>query len=161
MILKIQVFYLTAQFNSNFFSNILLITGWIKTKDWTHLLANYLKSKHIDITEKQLFILKDHFLPCDEKGLANYSKMFQKSLKSTARQAYNLLDSIFALIDTDQNGTISSDEANEAVQQMNSLLGATYSTKFITDMVLNKDGVIDIKEFKLAFENAFDLKQNS
>ncbi len=83
--------------------------------------------------------------------------MFPKSFKTKSKEAYNLLDSIFALIDTNHDGKVSYDEANKAIEQINLLLRTNYSPKFITDMDLNKDGKIDIEEFKYAFEKAFDL----
>jgi len=120
-----------------------------------------LKSKHIHITENQLLVLKDHLLPCDDSsGLAKYSQMFEMSLKSSAREAYYLLDSIFSLIDTNHNGSVSYDEAGQVIEQMNSLLGTSYTNEFITSMDLNKDGVIDIKEFKHGFVKAFELNKD-
>lgn len=125
------------------------------------MLAEFLNREHIDITEQQLIILKDHLLPCDEyKSLAHYSKMFPNTFKTKVTKAYNLLDSIFALIDTNHDGKVSYDEANQAIEKINYLLQTKYSARFLTDMDLNKDGKIDIEEFKYAFENAFEFKSS-
>ena len=65
-----------------------------------------------------------------------------------------LLEQIFALIDTNQNGTISTDEAIKAVGVINTALKTNYDHRFISDMDVNKDGVVDLDEFKKSFLTA-------
>lgn len=83
--------------------------------------------------------------------------MFKQSLKASARQLIQFLDSIFAMIDVDHSGTISKVEAAEAVKQINTLLGTSYTSEFIISMDKNKDGMIDINEFKNGFSSTFGL----
>ena len=97
-------------------------------------------------------------MPCNDKlGLAKYQEMFKLKCSGKARQLFQFLDNIFSMIDIDQNGTISKSEANKAIHQINSMLGTNYTADFIAIMDKNKDGLIDIKEFKEGFSNAFGL----
>ena len=84
--------------------------------------------------------------------------MFKQSVKSSARQLTHFLDSIFSMIDSDHSGTISKSEAAEAVNQINTLLGTSYTSDFITNMDKNSDGLIDYQEFKNGFSTTFGLK---
>ena len=85
--------------------------------------------------------------------------MFEKSIKGSARNAYNLLDDIFKLIDINHDGTINKKEANKIIKYMNSILGTNYSSELITKMDKNEDGKIDINDFKNEFRVAFNLKK--
>ena len=112
---------------------------------------------HETVDPKYLIELKDNLLPCDEKlGLAKYKEMFQNAyLKESGRKIFQFLDNIFALIDVDQDGYISRGEAKRAIEKMNSILGTNYHPNFIAKMDKNKDGLVDLKEFKHGFMQAF------
>jgi Ca2+-binding EF-hand superfamily protein len=113
---------------------------------------------HSAIDSKHLIELKDNLLPCDDKlGLAKYSEMFHKSIKNSAHQSVQFLDNIFNMIDSDHSGYINKNEATQAVNQMNQMLGTNYKPDLIISLDTNKDGIIDIREFKAGFSSAFGL----
>lgn len=141
--------------------------GWIQIKDWSNVISDFLKKeKHLDLEAKHLVTLKDYLVQCDEtKQLANYALMFEKSIKSSNRHIYQYLNDIFSLIDTDHNGYVGVLEAKKVIEQMNLMLGTHYTTDFMLSMDNHKlnghdESLIDINEFKEAFNKAFNLKHN-
>ena len=93
--------------------------------------------------------LKDYLLPCDEElNLANYSEMFGNKIKHSMREHYQFIDEIFSLSDINKDGYISISELEKVIEKMNLMLGTKYTTRFILMMDLDKNGIIDNKEFK-------------
>jgi len=136
------------------------ILGWIKIEEWANVICDLIadNSHYPPIAPKHLIELKDNLLPCDDQHkLAKYTEMFKQSVKSSARHLTHLLDSIFSMIDADHSGTISKTEAAEAVKQINTLLGTSYTLDFMTNMDQNSDGLIDYQEFKNGFSTTFGL----
>ncbi len=117
---------------------------------------------HNLIKAKHLIILKKDLLKYDEKlGLVKYKDMFNNIyVKNTGRKIFQFLDSIFALIDQDQDGQISKAEARRAIKKMNSMLGTNYDTSFMSKMDQNRDGLIDMNDFKAGFIKAFSISLN-
>jgi Ca2+-binding EF-hand superfamily protein len=64
---------------------------------------------------------------------------------------------LFSLIDLDHNGKISSSEATKAINLMNKSLGTEYDGSFISNLDKNRDGMVDLNEFKLGFSKAHKL----
>ena len=118
-----------------------------------------MKEKIENLEPKHLISIKDYLASCiDSEGTVKYSDMFSNSYKDHATsKAFEFLDNIFDFIDLDHNGTISTKEANEAITLMNQILKTKYTTSFISQFDLNKDGIIDLQEFRVGFSKAFNL----
>ena len=128
----------------------------MEVEKWATLLAKYISHKIAPISSKHIVALKDYLCECDD-NYANYRSMIHpSSLPDPAVMEY--LETVFDLIDKDKSGTITEDEAYDAVDLMNSSLKTNYSTKFISQMDLNGDGLIDLNEFKKSFLKAFNFK---
>ena len=71
-----------------------------------------------------------------------------------------MLLKMFSEIDTDQNGTISVDEARNIFERINVRLGKSYTPadalQFIISLDKNRDGLIEFSEFKAAFDKSSD-----
>lgn len=91
--------------------------------------------------------------------MVNYEGMFNKSVLEPVQNVHNLLDDIFKLIDINHDGVITKREANKIIKYINSNLGTSYSKDMISQIDKNKDGQIDINDFKEAFGEAFHLKK--
>ena len=112
-------------------------------------MAKYISHKLAYISSRHIIALKDYLCECDD-NYANYQSMF--SIKSTPDPAVmEYLETVFDLIDKDKSGAITEDEAYDAVDLMNSSLKTNYSTRFISQMDLNGDGLIDLNEFRKSF----------
>ena len=61
------------------------------------------------------------------------------------------------MIDLDHSGAISSSEASKAIVLLNQSLGTDYDSSFINDLDKNRDGMVDLNEFKLGFSKAHKL----
>ncbi|CAF1092243.1 unnamed protein product, partial [Brachionus calyciflorus] len=66
-------------------------------------------------------------------------------------------EQIFSQLDTDGNGSISVSEAEKALLRLNSRLGRSYGEEdvkaFFARLDSNRDGRLDINEFRRAFYN--------
>jgi Ca2+-binding EF-hand superfamily protein len=66
-------------------------------------------------------------------------------------------DTLFSFIDLDRNGVISASEAAKAISLMNKSLGTQYDATFISQLDKNRDGLVDLNEFKMGFSKAHKL----
>ena len=66
------------------------------------------------------------------------------------------INEIFASVDRDHNGRISVEEAETLLLRLNSRLGRRYGEddvkRFFESLDANKDGHVDVAEFRRAFE---------
>ena len=137
--------------------------NWLEIPVWSTILSEHVLVKYGNKIDPTHFVtLKDYLCPCnDANNTANYPLMFKNSNKSDVDyEVIEFLECLFSLIDTDNNGSISKKESDEAIKFMNKTLGTKYSSNFLKDIDLNRDGQIDIAEFKIAFCKAFDLGEH-
>lgn len=137
-----------------------LNAGSIRIENWAQILADHIFYKNgIRIEHKHFITLKDYLCPCNEKTYtAEYLAMFGKKTSSESfSQILESLKILFSLIDTNGDGSISLDEAKEAVNLMKRSLGKNYDLSFLRSMDVNGDGKIDINEFIHSFAKAFKL----
>jgi hypothetical protein len=70
--------------------------------------------------------------------------------------APTIISELFSNLDRDMNGRISIDEAEKLLLKLNSRLGRRYGEddvkRFFISLDTNRDGTIDLQEFKAAFE---------
>lgn len=160
LILSSKVFNTGLRKKIKFFIFKLNHQGTIRIKEWAHLVSKFLRSKQFHVKEKHLIELKDYLLPCDDKlDSAKYLQMFEKSINSSNKNVYQLLDNIFSIIDIDHDGTITHSEAKKIISFMNLSLNTSYTTDFLKVMDKNKDGKIDVNEFRDSFADAFGFKK--
>lgn len=111
--------------------------------------------------------IKDRLCECDDMtNTAKYKTLFdyiQTNLKyestpNSITNNFNLLVTVFHLIDSDNNGYISPDEFKKACNLIFKFLGTNFSEEEILEFInfidKNKDGKIDLNEFSEAFSVA-------
>jgi hypothetical protein len=120
---------------------------------------------------------EEYFTDLDDKTLTNPSSSdeweefslvdtnsrgniaIENKIMSEEKTLLSLIENIFCLIDYDQNGMIEYNDIIRVVYILNYLLGRNYSkadaTIFFTSLDQNKDGKLDRKEFKNAFNFMF------
>jgi len=80
-----------------------------------------------------ILYLKDYICPCDEKTKkVNYAKMTNSF--DTNSNLLDFLKNAFNLIDFDQNGVITYEEAIRAIKIVNKSLGTNYDASYISQM---------------------------
>jgi hypothetical protein len=134
--------------------------GWLGLDRWAKVLSEYIESREgFRISPAHFLALKDYLCPCNEvSNIAQYGAMFNGLFKNReSKDLFEFLGVVFKLIDTDNNGTISGNEARRAIELLNAKMGTQYGTEFISGMDENGDGVIDIDEFQSGFSKAFNL----
>ena len=131
-------------------------TGYISLKSWAEIISRLVFDKTtVGIDPIHIIALRDNLCPCeDEDRTAKYSEMFDTSSAAKSSTVMELLEQIFVIIDTNKSGTISKDEAINAVKIINDALKTNYDHHFISDMDENNDGEVDLEEFKKAFASA-------
>jgi Ca2+-binding EF-hand superfamily protein len=138
-------------------------TNWLNTSIWASTLSQHILEKYGNNIDPIHFItLKDYLCPCnDQNNTVNYTLMFKNQNGSQEdMQVLEFLESLFYIIDTDGNGSISKKECDEAILFMNKTLGTNYSSNFLNEIDQNRDGVLSIVEFKLGFCKAFNLGEH-
>lgn len=108
--------------------------------------------------------IKDRLCECDDStNTVKYSTLFShihtstkyESIPDSITSNFNMLVSVFNMIDSDNNGFITQDEFKKACNVILKYLGTSFSedeiVEFINFMDKNKDGKIDLKEFSEAF----------
>lgn len=120
---------------------------------------------------------EEYFTDLDDKTLTNPSSSdeweefstvdtnirgniaIENKIMTEEKTLLSLIENIFCLIDYDQNGMIEFNDIIRVVYILNYLLGRNYSKAdaiiFFTSLDQNKDGKLDRKEFKNAFNFMF------
>ena len=120
---------------------------------------------------------EEYFTDLDDKTLTNPSSSdeweefslvdtnsrgniaIENKIMSEEKTLLSLIENIFCLIDYDQNGMIEFNDIIRVVFILNYLLGRNYSKAdaaiFFNSLDQNKDGKLDRKEFKSAFNFMF------
>ncbi len=101
----------------------------------------------------------------EREGLGEYKELV-RSLEIT-NQSMNtsyepnnsdFIAELFGLIDSDNNGKVSVDEAEKILLKLNSRLGRNYGSddvdNFFRNLDINNDGFVDMEEFSLAFQRS-------
>ncbi|CAF0719126.1 unnamed protein product [Brachionus calyciflorus] len=131
--------------------------GIIKTEDFLFILSN-------NVPNIPYSSIKDRLCECDDStNTVRFNTLFShvqtnskyESIPNSITNNFNLLVTVFNLIDSDNNGYISQDEFKKACNSIFNYLGTSFSEneilEFINFMDKNKDGKIDLKEFNEAF----------
>lgn len=132
-------------------------TGFIQIDELIKVLSNYLPNIPYES-------IKDRLCECDDAtNTAKYNSLFNSiqtsskysSIPDPIADNFNMLVTVFHLIDSDNNGYISPDEFREACNSVFNYLGLNFSEEeilqFIEFMDKNQDGKIDLDEFSKAF----------
>lgn len=132
-------------------------SGLVKTKDFLFILSETVPNIPYDT-------IKDRLCECDDSiGVVKYKTLFShvhtsskyESIPDSITNNFNILNSVFNMIDTDNNGFITHNEFKKACNIIFNYLGTNFSENEISDFIefmdKNKDGKIDLKEFSEAF----------
>ena len=99
----------------------------------------------------------EEFSTVDTNSRGNIA--IENKIMTEEKTLLSLIENIFCLIDYDQNGMIEFNDIIRVVYILNYLLGRNYSKSdaiiFFTSLDQNKDGKLDRKEFKNAFNFMF------
>lgn len=154
MVLKIFKEYLETRREvllSKFSEFDLKKTGWIHLDKWAQLISEQVAEDHAKLNPKHLIALKDYLCPCDDYASgANYSKML--SGLNAKSDLYEFYHNAFSLIDLDNSGYITMQEAKQGIEFINRAMGTNYDINYFSKMDTNRDGLVDFEEFKRGFD---------
>jgi serine/threonine-protein phosphatase with EF-hand domain len=134
-------------------------TGSIRISKLTEILNKY-------VPDMPYMLIKDRLCECDDTtGLAKYSTLFESiklsskySMPEAVTANFDLLVSVFHMIDSDGNGFIAREEFEKACTVILNHLGVEFTRDEIRALVeftdKNDDGKIDLNEFGQAFQVA-------
>lgn len=78
--------------------------------------------------------------------------------ESLSESSAEFIKEMFALIDLDNNGKVSVEEAQKILLKLNSRLGRRYGANDVEDFFkrldINQDNFVDMEEFKVAFQSS-------
>jgi serine/threonine-protein phosphatase with EF-hands len=131
-------------------------TGYIKINELFHILNKY-------VNDIPYYEIKDRLCECDQTiNIVKYDSLFQNiqvkskfNMPDSIKKNFEMLATIFNMLDSDNNGYITPDEFSKACRIIFDNLGTTFTQNEINDFIkvmdLNKDGKIDLEEFASAF----------
>jgi Ca2+-binding EF-hand superfamily protein len=131
-------------------------TGIVTIKQMINVLNKYLPNL-------PFLKIKDRICECDDnEDKAKYETLFDSITLNSKyeapeciNQSYEILKIVFEKIDSDCSGFITLNEFQNACKTVFTSLGIEFSSKeiknFMNVMDVNKDGRIDLQEFKNAF----------
>lgn len=89
------------------------------------------------------------------RSLGSSSYSYSGSVSSSSANVNSLLAEVFASVDRDSNGRVSLSEAESLLLRLNSRLGRRYgedeAKAFVRALDSNRDGSLDLNEFRAAF----------
>ncbi|CAF0811728.1 unnamed protein product [Brachionus calyciflorus] len=132
-------------------------SGYINIDSWARIICDHVRVRTgIIIDPSHIITLKDYLCPCyDANYTAEYSSMFKNA--EPQQEQIEFLKLLFNLIDSNGSGSISKDEAEQAVNMINKTFSTNYTSAFITHMDANRDGKVDLREFYQSFLKAYNL----
>lgn len=135
--------------------------GWIKTEQWAEVLSQFFNN---NIAKNHLVAVKSFLCECDtDNDLINYKTVFSKRIGDEKRGRFydrntmDVVESLFDVLDRNNDRRISVSDAKEALNIVSQRLGDSYlvhnAHEFIKLLDMNKDNFVDLDEFKKTFLN--------
>lgn len=126
---------------------------------WAEIISKHVTKLHTYLDPKFIIYLKDNICPCDqETARVNYIKLTNPFDSNSS--LLDFLKNAFSLIDVDNNGSISHEEACRAIKIVNKSMGTNYDSSYISNMDTDGNGVVDFEEFSKGFSNAMHHLKN-
>jgi len=124
------------------------------------LASEYQQSSQFELVG-DLHALK--LVDLEREGLGEYKELVRRLEVTTGTTNYeqrnvDFIAELFGLIDLDNNGKVSVDEAEKILLKLNSRLGRHYGSddvdNFFSRLDTNNDGFVDMEEFRVAFQRS-------
>ena len=133
--------------------------GWIKTENWADVLSKFFNG---NISNSHLRALKSFLCECDAgNDLVNYKTLFGKKIgdekcgKFYDKNTMDVIESLFDILDRNNDGRVSVKDAKEALNIVGQRIGDNYlvhnANEFINLLGMNEDKFVDLDEFKKTF----------
>lgn len=133
--------------------------GWIKTENWAEVLSQFFNN---NIAKSHLEAVKSFLCECDaENDMVNYKTVFGKKIddekcgKFYDKNTIDVIESLFDILDRNNDRRVSVNDAKEALNIVTQRLGNSYlvhnSSEFLNLLGMNEDKFINLDEFKKTF----------
>ncbi|RNA14091.1 serine threonine- phosphatase with EF-hands 1 [Brachionus plicatilis] len=133
--------------------------GWIKSDQWGEVLSQFLNG---NIAKNHLMAVKSFLCECDaDNDLVNYRTVFSQKIGDEKcgsfydKNTMDVVESLFDVLDRNNDRRISVSDAKEALNVVSQRLGDSYlmhnAHEFIKLLGMGKDNFVDLDEFKRTF----------